>query len=89
VPLHRHPELDFALVRFRLSQLLLVSNDEFTAIVERRKQKVAGHYQLGKNRWEWALQSQFLPLSHVRDSSLILYLRRDAQEAYIVRNVVM
>lgn len=85
MPFHRHPELAFAQVCFVLAHAVTIDQETFDGIAERRNQKIFGNYRFGKTRWEWALQARFLTIPHSSNAGLVLRLRRDAQECYIVR----
>lgn len=84
IPLHRHPELALELVRLRLRDAPQLSQAAFDALAERRRDAIFGNYRFGASRWDWALQTQFLPIPHRTLPNQVLYLRRDAQEAYVV-----
>lgn len=84
IPLHRHPELRLEQVRWALANAVAVSHESFAGIAERRHERIFGNLMFGRDRWEWAIQSQFLAIPHISDRSRTLRLRRDAQECYIV-----
>ncbi len=88
VPLHRHPELRLEHVRRALTDAITVSSDTFAAIADRRTKQIFGNYRFGADRWTWALQCQFLPIAHITAAHHTLYLRRDAQESYVVQTLV-
>jgi hypothetical protein len=84
IPLHRHPELSATDVRYAIENSVNVSKDVFEGIAERRRQRITGNRIFGTERWMLALQYQFLTIKHARNTSLVLRLRRDLQEGYIV-----
>lgn len=84
IALHRHPELSLEGVRHAIAEAIHVDADDFEGIAERRRARTVGNYKLGKTRWEWALQYQFLSFDHESDPTITLRLRRDMKEAYVV-----
>ena len=84
IPLHRHPELCQADVQYAIQNAVNVSQDVFEGIVERRQLRITGNRIFGTDRWTLALQYQFLTIKHDTTTNVVLQLRRDLQEAYIV-----
>lgn len=87
VPLHRHPEIHLKGVQHALANAVNISQEAFEGIAERRRERILRYYSFherGINRWQQALQYQFLSLVHRADPSILLRLRRDMQETYIV-----
>ena len=84
IPLHRHPELSQADVQYAIENAVNVGEDGFEGIAERRRLRITGNRIFGTDRWMLALQCQFLTIKHGTKTNLVLRLRRDLQEAYIV-----
>jgi hypothetical protein len=89
VPLHRHPELLQVPLEHVIAQAVNIAASDFARIREQRKQQMYGSFApliltQGTTRWEKALQAQFLQIPHYVRKDILLCLRRDAQEAYIV-----
>lgn len=84
LPLHRHPELSRADVQYAIENAVNVGQDAFEGIAERRRLRITGNRIFGTDHWALALQYQFLTIKHGTNTDVVLQLRRDLQEAYIV-----
>ena len=90
VPLHRHPELSLEAVKEALANAIHVSHDTFEGIAERRKKRIEHYYWVHgwrKHVWERTYESQFLSITHQSDKSILLQLRRDMQECYVINGL--
>jgi hypothetical protein len=87
-PLHRHPELHREGIQYALAHAVNINQSDFEGIAERRRERIERYYWLRKRGtssiWEKALQYQFLSIVHCTYPSILLRLRRDMQETYIV-----
>ena len=87
ISLHHHPELNLGGIQNALAHGVNVSQCAFEGIAERRRERIERyywHHQINTSRWEKALQWQFLSIVHSTNPSILLRLRRDMQETYIV-----
>lgn len=84
IPLHQHPDWHARAVQKAIREAVHISTTDFAAIIERRQQRLAGRYFESWTWWERAQWTQFFTFSHRTDPRYRLYIRRDAQEAYIV-----
>lgn len=79
VPFHRHPELDKSLTRNAIQFARHITAVEAKAIVKEHWSKRLEIFPSG-NPYLWL----FLDFPNQTNEQLVLYLRRDAQEAFIV-----
>lgn len=87
VPFHRHPELTIEGVNDAIANSIHVSQKTFDGIAERRKKRIEHYYWVHgwrKYVWERTYQSQFLEITHQSNKAIVLQLRRDMQECYII-----
>lgn len=78
VPFHRHPELDKNQTISAIQSAKTVITSEFEAIQDQRKLAVGDEWF--RRAYEW----HFLEVRHQTNEQLVLYLRRDGQEAFVV-----
>lgn len=90
VPLHRHPELKIEGVKDAIASAIHVSQYTFDGISERRRTRMRHYYWVHswrKYMWERTYQSQFLEITHQSNKIMMLQLRRDMQECYIINSL--
>ena len=79
VPFHRHPELDKDQTLNAIHNATEITVSEFEYV-----QKLRFLATSGDDFWSRAFKRLFLDFPHQTNEQLVLYLRRDAQEAFIV-----
>lgn len=86
IPFHKHPEITETEAVRAIKQAININHTSFEGIAERRRKRTHGNRLLGSNRWDWALKYQFIPIERQDNKMIILQMRRDAQEAYIIHS---
>lgn len=81
IPLHTHPELNGEQVKTAITQAVTINPEHFPEIAKERRIRLGDEWM----GWPQALKWHFLTCAHQSDSTITLCLRRDMQEAFIVR----
>lgn len=81
IPFHSHPELNVGQVKVAIAKSVITNAKDFEAAAQERRIRL-GNDWVG---WPQALKWHFLTCSHQLDYKITLRLRRDMQEAFIVR----
>jgi hypothetical protein len=81
-PLHRHPELNFELIEPVIKNALRVTGEEFNRISTQLWEKVKGNWPI--HGWEKVLIGDFLEIPHITNKFILLMVRRDLKESYLI-----
>jgi hypothetical protein len=82
IPFHRYPDWNFARLQYRLANCATISQASFTALREKRQEDIRGEGR-GFNAVAFQLSS-FIKISQDEQNDIVLWLRRDLGEGYVV-----
>jgi hypothetical protein len=92
VPMHRQPYWKLPQLQYRLANAMHVTSSRFQAIREKRVGDCLAAPKLNmqrtglEDRSEASDRQIFIRNAHASDPSIVLQIRRDMEEAYIVQN---
>jgi hypothetical protein len=88
-PLHRHPELQISAVREVLPNAVQITPEAFSEIKKGYRKELVEFLKAGASEdwesdWQQIYSHQFLDIHHIEDDTIVLQLRRDMEEVYII-----